>query len=274
VRLFISADIEGIVGVVTREQGRPAGFEYEQARTWMTDSVLTVCSAAREAGVTEVVVADSHGHGCNVQLERMPDYVQLVRSWPRPLGMMQGVEIGEYGGAMLMGYHAGGTNPGGVLSHTLSSDLFHEISLNGEVVPEALISAAIAGHFGVPVLSIAGDDVFVAETRSLLGNIAAATLKIAYGTSSALNPSPAVAAVRLREATLAGIAASAGRQPYRIEAPITIGLRLRTRSVADWLAYLPGVERTDAFCVRYRAEDIIAMSRFLMFVTFARASLG
>jgi D-amino peptidase len=274
VRIFISADIEGVVGVVAREQGRPSGFEYEQARTWMTDSVLAVCSAAREAGVTEVVVADSHGSGYNVQLDRMPDYVQLVRSWPRPLGMMQGIELGGYLGALLVGYHACSTNPRGVLSHTLSSDLFQEIRLNDEVVSEAALSAAIAGHFAVPVLMAAGDDVFVAETRLALGDVATATLKTAYGTSSALNPSLAVAAARLRDATLAGIAGAGQRQPKRIEGPITIDLRLRTRSVADWLAYLPGVERTGAFTTRYRAEDIIATSRFLMFVTFARSALS
>ena len=106
-RFYISADIEGIPGVVTREQGRAGGFEYEQARTWMTDSVLAVCTAAHEQGVEEVVVSDSHGNGHNLQLERMPDYVQLVRSWPRPLGMMQGIEVGEYVGAALVGYHAG-----------------------------------------------------------------------------------------------------------------------------------------------------------------------
>jgi D-amino peptidase len=274
VRIFVSADIEGVVGVVARDQGRPAGFEYEQARTWMTDGVLAVCSAAREAGVTEVVVADSHGNGYNLQLERMPDYVQLVRSWPRPLGMMQGIELGTYAGALLVGYHAGSTNPGGVLSHTLSSDLYQEIRLNEQVVSEAALSAAIAGHFGVPVLMIAGDDVFVEEARHLLGGVPAAILKTAFGTSSALNPSLAVAASRLRDATRAGIAGAGERQPHRLEGPVNIDLRLRTRSVADWLAYLPGVERTGAFAVRYRAEDIIATSRFLMFVTFARSAFA
>jgi D-amino peptidase len=274
VRIFVSADIEGVVGVVARDQGRPTGFEYEQARTWMTDGVLAVCSAAREAGVTEVVVADSHGHGYNVQLERMPDYVQLVRSWPRPLGMMQGIELGSYAGALLVGYHAGATNPGGVLSHTLSSDLFQEIRLNEQVVSEAALSAAIAGHFGVPVLMVAGDDVFVDEARLLFGDVPAATLKTAYGTSSALNPSLAVAASRLRDATRAGIAGAGERRPHRLEGPVSIDLRLRTRSVADWLAYLPGVERTGAFAVQYRAEDIIATSRFLMFVTFAKSAFA
>lgn len=273
-RIFISADIEGVVGVVAREQGRPAGFEYEQARTWMTDAVLATCAAAREAGATEFVVADSHGHGCNVQLERMPDDVQLVRSWPRPLGMMQGIESGQYAGALLVGYHAGATNQGGVLSHTLSSDLFQAVALNGKVVSEAALSAAIAGHYGVPVLMAAGDDAFVAEVRAELGDLATATLKAAYGANSALNPSLAVAAARLRDATRAGIAAAGRRAPYRIAGPVEVALRLRTRAVAEWLGYLPGVERSGAFEVRYRCEDILAASRFLMFVIFAKASLA
>jgi D-amino peptidase len=273
-RFFVSADIEGVVGVVTRDQGRPGGFEYEQARGWMTDTVLTVCAAAREAGAEELIVADSHGHGHNLQLERMPDYVQLVRSWPRPLGMMQGIEVGTYAGAFLIGYHAGSTNLGGVLAHTLSSDLFQEVSLNGRVVSEAAISAAIAGHYSVPVLMVAGDDVCVAETKAQLGDIAGAALKFAYGTTSALNPSLSVAAARLHEATLAAIARRGARGPYVITGPVSVELRLRTRAVADWLAYLPQVERSGAFAIRYVAEDILAASRFLMFVTFARSSLS
>lgn len=273
-RFYISADIEGIPGIVTREQGRAGGFEYEQARTWMTDSVLAVCSAAREQGVEEVVVSDSHGNGHNLQLERMPGYVRLVRSWPRPLGMMQGIEAGTYVGAALVGYHAGSTNVGGVLSHTLSSDFFQEIRLNGRIASEAVLSAALAGRFAVPILMIAGDDVFVAETRELLGDIPSATLKTAYSTTSAMSPSLGVAHERLRAATCEGLAKVGRTEPYRIEGPVEVGIRLRTRAVAEWLAFLPEVERTDAFSVRYRAADIVAASRFLTFVTFAKSAVS
>ena len=274
VRLFVSVDIEGIPGIVTREQGRVGGYEYEQACRWMTDSVLAVCTAAHEQGVAEVIVADSHGNGCNVQLERMPDYVSLVRSWPRPLGMMQGVEAGEFIGAVLLGYHAGSSNPAGVLSHTLSSDLFQEIRLNGAVFSEAALSAAIAGHFSVPILAIAGDDVFVAETRELLGDVPSATLKKAYGTHSALNPNPGVALARLGAVTQEALSNAANRKPLRVDGAVDVELHLRTRSVADWLALLPHIERTGAFSVRYRAVDILAVSQFLMFVTFAKSSLS
>jgi D-amino peptidase len=273
-RIFVSADIEGIVGIVAREQGRPSGFGYEQACSLMTDSILAVCAAAREAGADEVIVADSHGSGYNIQLERMPDYVQLVQSWPRPLGMMQGIEVGNFTGALLIGYHAGSANAGGVLAHTLSSDLFQDVRFNDRSVSEAAISAAIAGHFGVPILAIAGDDVFVAETRALLGDLDSAALKGAYGTTSAISPSLAVAMGRLRQVTLSGIANAPLRKPHRVEVPVCVEMRLRARSVAEWLGYLPQVERTGAYTVRYSCQDIISASRFLMFVTFTRASLG
>ncbi len=200
-RLYISADIEGVCGVVSRDHTRPGGFEYERARDWMTDSVVAVCETARELGAEELVVSDSHGNGLNIRLEAMPDYVRLVRSWPRPLGMMQGIEQGRFDGALLVGYHAGGSNSGGVLSHTMSSEFFHEIRINGRTASEAWISAALAGVHGVPVLMVAGDDIAVAETRAMLDDIATATLMEAISTHSAICPTPGVALERLRAAT-------------------------------------------------------------------------
>ena len=94
-RFYVSADIEGIPGVVSREHLRPGGYEYEQARNWMTSAVVAAAEAARDSGATELVVSDSHGTGLNIHADQLPDYVRLVRSWPRPLGMMQGIEAGE-----------------------------------------------------------------------------------------------------------------------------------------------------------------------------------
>jgi D-amino peptidase len=54
-KVYISADMEGIGGVVTGEQLRPTGFEYVKAREYMTDGVVAAIAAAREAGATEIV---------------------------------------------------------------------------------------------------------------------------------------------------------------------------------------------------------------------------
>ena len=93
-RLYISADIEGTVGVTSTEQTGPAGFEYAQAREWMTNEVIAACEAAFENGITEIVVSDSHGNAQNILPDKLPAGVKLVRSWPRPLCMMQGIELG------------------------------------------------------------------------------------------------------------------------------------------------------------------------------------
>lgn len=76
--------------------------------------------AAREAGATHFVVADAHGNGQNLLIERFPEDVEIVRSWPRPLHMMQGIDE-EFDAVFFIGYHAAATNPAGVRAHTFSS---------------------------------------------------------------------------------------------------------------------------------------------------------
>ena len=273
-RFYISADIEGLAGVVSRENLSPGRFEYEQARDWMTAAVLTACKTLRELGAEEVVVSDSHGNGQNIRFEKMPAYVQLVRSWPRPLGMMQGVEVGAYAGALLIGYHAGATNVGGNLSHTMSGEFFHEIRLNGAAASEAVISAAIAGHFDVPILLVAGDDVVIEETRAILGDLATAQLKTSIGFLSARMLSPQTADDRLREGVRDAFVRKDRVQPYKVSTPVTLDIRLRTRFMAEWLSYIDVIEQLDAFTVRFNAKDIEVASRFLQFLTSARAALG
>jgi len=240
----------------------------------MTKAVITACSTLHELGVEEVVVSDSHGTGQNIRYEQMPRYVQLARSWPRPLGMMQGIEIGEYAGALLIGYHAGASNIGGTLAHTVTSEFIHEVRLNGNTVSEAAISAALAGHFGVPVLMAAGDDVFIEETQALLGPMATACLKTSTGFLSALTVSPEVADDRLRSGVKDAIARVGQSKPYVLAGPVQLEIRLRNRFVAEWLSYLSEIERLDAFTIRHTSIDIIGASRFLDFLDNARNAVG
>src|SRR5687768_9743767 len=165
-KVYISADLEGIAGVVTGDQLGPTGFEYGRAREFMTGEVLAAIAAAREAGATEIVVSDSHGNGESLLIDQLPDDVRIIRSWPRPLMMMEGIDS-TFSAAILIGYHSGTTNPAGVRAHTISSANLASVSLNGVAVPEAGINAAIAGRFGVPVVFVSGDDVAVEETRRL-----------------------------------------------------------------------------------------------------------
>ncbi|MGO4624828.1 M55 family metallopeptidase [Ensifer sp. 2YAB10] len=264
-RIYISADIEGIVGVVSRDQLMPEGFEYENARRWMTDTVVHACEAAHEEGVEEVILSDSHGNGESILIDYLPDYVQVVRSWPRPLMMMQGVELGSFVGAMLLGYHAGASHVGGVLSHTIGGTAFAELRINGVVMPEAGINAAIAGHFDVPVLLASGDNVALEEIRERIGDIVTVPVKQVYSTQSAITLTPAVAHRRIREGVKAALAKAGSAKPFKLENPV-LEIVFRNRLPAEYLSYLKGVERTDGYTVRYQGDDMVDVSRFIQFV--------
>lgn len=264
-RIYISADIEGIAGVVSREHTRPEGFEYQSARIWMTDSVAAAARAAYASGATEVVISDSHGNAQNLLLDRLPREVELVRSWPRPLSMMQGIEHGTYQGALFIGYHAGATNPHGILAHTFRSASLREVRVNGTAVPEAGINAAIAGHFGVPVLLVSGDDVTIAETREFLPDIEPVTVKWAHSRLSARTLTPDVSYELIEQGVTRAMARHREIAPYRIAGPIELDVGFLYRQPVEYLAMLKGMTRLDAFTIRYVADDILDLQRFLVF---------
>jgi len=176
VKVYISADMEGVGGVVSGDQLSPSSFEYERFRGFMTNEVLAAIEGARAAGATEFLVSDSHGNGENLLIEKFPKDVQIVRSWPRPLAMMQGIDD-TYSAVLFVGYHTSTNNTQGVRAHTMSSATLADVRLNDKSVPEAGLNAAIAGHFGVPVAMISGDESIVKEAQALLGPIEGAVVK-------------------------------------------------------------------------------------------------
>ncbi|HXN17714.1 MAG TPA: M55 family metallopeptidase [Candidatus Binatus sp.] len=91
-KVLISADMEGVADVTNwKIDSQPASRDYVQMRRLMTNEVNAAVTAAFDAGATEVTVADSHGDFANLDPEALDPRCNLVRGWPRPLGMMQGL---------------------------------------------------------------------------------------------------------------------------------------------------------------------------------------
>jgi len=271
-KIFVSVDMEGVGGVVSNEQLGPPGFEYERFRAFMTEETNVAIAAAREAGATEFVVSDSHGNMQNLLIERLPKDVLVVRSAPRPLMMMQGLDD-SFDGAIFIGYHASTTNPEGVRAHTMSSATLADVRLNGLSVPEAAFNAAIAGHFGVPVLAISGDDAIVKEARGLLGDVEGAVVKWAYGFHSAKTLTPEAARDVIREKVKAAMARRGSFRPYVVKTPVELEIRFKNYRPAEVLSYLPIVKRVDAHTVRFVGKDMLEVSRFMEFLLTYQAAL-
>ena len=264
-KVYISVDMEGIAGVVTSDQLGPAGFEYDRAREFMTGEALAAIAGAKDAGATEIVVSDSHGNGESLLIDRFPDDVRIVRSWPRPLMMMEGIDS-TFAAAIFVGYHASTNSPAGVRAHTISSANLASVSLNGVSVPEAGINAAIAGRFGVPVVFISGDDIAVDETRKLLGDVEGAVVKRAISFHSASTMTPKAAQQLIHDHVKTAVGRRASFKPYVVKAPVTLDVVFKNYRPAEMLAFLPIVQRTTSHAIRFTGRDIVEVSKFLEFI--------
>lgn len=271
-KIYISADMEGVVGAVTDEQLGPDGFEYERFREFMTAEVNAAIDAARAAGATEFLVSDSHGNGQNLLIEELPDDVMVVRSWPREGAMMAGIDE-TFDGVIFIGYHASTANTRGVRAHTMSSANITGLRLNGIEMTEGSMNAAIAGQFGVPVIMVSGDDVAVAENQVLIGNIEGAVVKWAKGFHSAQTLTPSAAREVIRTRTMSAINRIQDFKPYVLETPIELELSLKHYQPVELLGYLSNVEKVNSHTIRFVGENMMEVSRFLTFVEDYRIDL-
>ncbi len=261
-KIYISADMEGVGGVVTwNVQAAADGREYEKFRRLMTLEVNAAVAGAFDAGATEVLVSDSHGDAQNLDVELLDKRARLIRGFPRPLGMMQGIND-SFDAAVFIGYHGAEGDAAAILSHTNTSGEVFRVRLNGTAVPEAGFNAAIAAEAGVPVVFLSGDQTIAAEARRLIGPIETAVVKEATGFHSATMIHPEEAQRLIREGVKRGIERRDGIPVRRPDRPITLEITWKRAINAELVSYLPGVERTAGNVTTFKARDMTEATRF------------
>jgi D-amino peptidase len=263
-KVFISADIEGIAGVVTSAQTSPSGTEYSKAREWMTNEVVAAIEGAKAAGATEFLVADSHGSMENLLPDKFGPATRLIRGWCRPLGMMQGIDS-SFNAAIFIGYHAQAGSRDAVLDHTITGNVYN-LKVNGITLPEAGYNALIAGSFGVPVVMISGDKAVVEQAQKLLGEVEAAVVK--EGIAEATNTlSPSTACQLIREKAENALKKLKGFKPYKLQPPYKLEVDFRSEALAEISTWIPGVKRESNRAISYTTSDLLEMTRLLRVIT-------
>jgi len=272
-KVYISADMEGVSGGVSRMQFAADGVEWERFRRIMTGEVNAAAEAAFEAGATEIVVSDSHGTGHNLIVEDLHPDIQVIRSWPRRLIMMEGIDE-TFDAAIFIGYHASEGTSNAIAAHTMSGGQIFDIRINGISVPEGGFNAAIAGYFGVPVVMISGDQSATGEMHTLLGDVEEAVVKTALGNRAARTMHPSrsneLIAARTRSA-LNRIGDFAPFVPGELDGrtrtgPVTLEIVFKSETDAELISYLAEVERINGSTIRYEADSILDASGFLAVV--------
>ena len=264
-KVYISADMEGVTGMVSGSQVSSSGRDYSVGRELMIAETNTAIAAAFEAGATEVVVNDSHGSQTNLLPTKIDRRAVLITGSPKPLGMMQGID-GSFDAVIFIGYHARASTVSGVLDHTFSGQLKH-VRLNGQEVGEYGLNGSLAGHFGVPVVFISGDKAVLEQARELIPGIEGVAVKEAIGVTAARTLHPEEARERIAAGIKAALARRKGIQPVRLSQPVTLEIELARTSQADNAMLVPGMERISGRVVSYTAPNMVVaykVSRLIM----------
>ncbi|MEJ2024725.1 MAG: M55 family metallopeptidase [Deltaproteobacteria bacterium] len=254
-KIYVSADIEGIGCVVRQEQSSPAGREYTWARKMMTEEVNAAVKGAFDGGATEVIVSDSHNVGLNLIPEDLDERASLIMGSPRPLTMMEGIDAG-FDAAFLVGYHAMAGTENSTIVHIFTGRIAG-IWMNGRSIGEIGLSAALAGNFGVPIALVTGDENTIAEAKDLLEGIETAAVKKGIGSYAALCLPPKRSRNLIYESAQMALSRKSDWHPFRIEGKVDLRVQFTTASGADRALRIPGVERIDGKTVGFRAEDFL-----------------
>lgn len=263
-KLFICADMEGVTGITHRDQLLDAGADrYRRGQALLTGDVNAVIEGAVAQGVKEVVISEGHAHMRNILLEELHPCARLLRGpakWEnKPLCQILGLDD-SFELAFFVGFHSRAGTPGGLLSHTWAGAIVHELRLNGQVVGETAINAAICGDHGVPVALVCGADDLAAEALADLGQVEVAVTKKALGFDIAECWGPKATGPMLQQA--AGRAVERYRSgdfaPHRVRRPAQAELTVHRREMADKMRLVPGLERVGERELRARGDTASA----------------
>ncbi len=265
--VFISADIEGVCGVVAARHWDPTGIDYRQACEWMAQEVNAAIEGALEAGARQIVVKDSHNSGINIALDRLHPWAELISGWG-PLGsMVEGVDD-AFDAVFLVGYHARAATVDGTLAHTWASNLL-DLQLNGKTIGETGWAAAFAGHYDVPVVLVTGDDKLKAQVaEELPPGVRSVVTKTGWAYNAARMRPIQVVRDEIRAAAADALRYRAELKPLKPALPATLTMKFRHWEGLNICASVPGVERLSADTFQARPANIIEAQKY--FATLMR----
>ncbi|WP_188454279.1 M55 family metallopeptidase [Virgibacillus oceani] len=255
-KVFISADMEGISGVATNQQLKTPS-EYQRFRKLMTADVNAAIDGAINGGATEVVVADGHGNMSNILIEDLDTRARLVSGSNRVMCQLEGLDD-SFAGIMFVGHHGreGGSDLT-VISHTLAGVCVNEMKVNGKIVGETELNAYVAGAFGVPPLFISGDDAYIKEVKETLPNVESAITKRAVDRFAAELIHPETAQDAIRQKSEAAVQKVKEQKPVTLNGPITFELEFKGPQQAKMTTTLPTVELISPKKIRFTCNDMV-----------------
>ena len=276
-KAFISVDLEGMPYIVTPSHLGLKGTLYEEARKIATKVTLIVADELHKNGFEEIVVADSHGPMVNLHVEDLPEYMEIVRGFPRPLSMVAGIEGCD--AAIFLGYHAKFGTAKSSFDHTYSGGSIRKVEVNGVEVSEFLLNAYVAGELGVPIIMVAGEAQLIRDdVRKFAPWAEAVALKDSLSRVSAKSPSMTKIEKALREAAkraASNFKPTAAKDKLLIaKKPVNMRVTFLVSHFADVAELLPNAKRADGLTVEYTSKSMVEAYKTFELLVLAASGIS
>ncbi|NOU84619.1 aminopeptidase [Paenibacillus sp. LMG 31460] len=264
-KLYISIDMEGITGLVDNTFIDSKQYNYTRGQHIMTEEANHVIGTAFDEGCKEVIVNDSHSKMNNLLIEKLHPETQLISGDVKPFSMVQGLDA-SFAGAAFLGYHTRAATKG-VLSHTMIFGV-RNMYINDRVIGELGFNAYVAGHYGVPVLLVAGDDETAIEAEELIPGITTAIVKRRISRTSALCLTPEKSGQLLREKTKEALANRSKVKPLVPPDHPVLKIEFANYGQAEWAHLMPGTTiDNNSPIVTFQAKHILEAYQAMLVMT-------
>ncbi len=213
-KFLVMTDIEGVTGVTTFAEAENS----QLGRDMLMNDLNAVLNGIWKAGA-EAVVYDMHTDGRNIDLSEL--YVPVVRGKPILEDNWRGVGGAEFDGLYMVGLHTM-QHTGALLAHSYLKE-YDSIHLNGILVGEIGMEAALAGELGIPLKFVSGDDMGCREAEELIPGIVTYAVKESLGDDTAICYPPKVTYDKLYDAAMTAVEREV--KPFVILPPYEIKIK-------------------------------------------------
>lgn len=262
-KVFISADIEGVTGVTHWDETDIEKAVSSGACEQMTAEVVAACEGALETGASEILIKDAHGSGRNIIASKLPREARLIRDWaPHPFMMMQELDK-TFQAAAMIGYHSRAGMNTSPLAHTMTG-AFVRVTVNGRDASEFLLNTYTASMLKVPVAFVSGDKGLCDEVTGLNSSIGTVAVKQGIGNST-VNIHPELAIAQIKAGMAKALKSDLSKCQVALPGHFSIDIQFKNHSKAYTYAFYPGAKLKDPLTVCYEHNDYYEILRFLFF---------
>lgn len=263
-KVFISADIEGVNNILTWDETELKCPEYAYFRKQMTDEVIKACEGAKKAGATEILIKDAHDSARNLILSDLPEYVKLHRGWQgNPCSMMAGLDE-TFDAVIFIGYHSPANSDGNPLSHTMNLSNVH-VKINGELASEFHINALYAGYLGVPIAFLSGDKKLTEIVKDINPNIeTVATKEGIHG--AVISQHPTVTNKQIAEGVEKALNSNLKEKLIELPEYFEVEIKYKKFNDAYKASFYPGCTLVGTDTVTFSTDDYFEVVRAFKFI--------